>query len=131
MTFVDTSVWFALFVPSDSDYAAANHWLTTNRSELVTSDYVFDELLTLLKARNEYSLASRIGELLLNRSMARFEWVTTADFQLAWRFFRDFRDKSWSFTDCVSFAMMQRLAIRKAFAFDHHFRQFGTINVVP
>ena len=97
----------------------------------MTSDYVFDELLTLLKARNEYSLAARIGERLLNGSMTRFEWVTSADFELAWRFFRDYRDKSWSFTDCISFAMMQRLSIKTAFAFDHHFRQFGSIVVLP
>ena len=34
MTFVDTSAWFALFVPNDSDHAAANNWFATDRSEM-------------------------------------------------------------------------------------------------
>ena len=44
---------------------------------------------------------------------------------------RQYQDKGWSFTDCVSRVIMQRLDIRTAFAFDDHFRQFGTVTVVP
>jgi predicted nucleic acid-binding protein len=42
-----------------------------------------------------------------------------------------YTDKGWSFTDCTSFVVMQRLGIRRAFSFDDHFRQFGTVTVVP
>ena len=41
------------------------------------------------------------------------------------------RDKEWSFTDCVSRAVIERLGITTAVAFDEHFRQFGTVIVVP
>lgn len=34
-------------------------------------------------------------------------------------------DKGWSFTDCVSYAVIERLRIKKAFAFDRHFRQLA------
>lgn len=34
-------------------------------------------------------------------------------------------DKSYSYTDATSFAIMGRLGLRTAFAFDPHFRQFG------
>ena len=44
---------------------------------------------------------------------------------------RRFRDKNWSFTDCTSRMVMEKLAIGTAFAFDQHFRQFGTVSVVP
>lgn len=40
-------------------------------------------------------------------------------------------DKQWSFTDCTSRVVMERLGIQKVFAFDDHFRQFGTVTVVP
>jgi uncharacterized protein len=34
-------------------------------------------------------------------------------------------DKDFSFTDALSFAVMERLGIRQAFAFDRHFTQYG------
>ncbi len=49
----------------------------------------------------------------------------------AWEIFSRFRDNEWSFTDCVSRVVMGRLGISVAFAFDEHFRQFGTVSVVP
>jgi len=49
----------------------------------------------------------------------------------AWNVFRRFTDKAWSFTDCVSYVVMQRLKISTACSFDEHFRQFGTVAVVP
>ncbi|MDT7605420.1 MAG: uncharacterized protein QOF61_3417 [Acidobacteriota bacterium] len=49
----------------------------------------------------------------------------------AWEIFRDYADKDWSFTDCASKALIERLGIKTAFAFDRHFRQFGSVTVVP
>jgi uncharacterized protein len=34
-------------------------------------------------------------------------------------------DKDFSFTDALSFAVMERLGISQAFAFDRHFTQYG------
>ena len=131
MIFVDTGAWFASFVPSDRDHEVADKWFIENRQPLVTSDYVLDELLTLMKNRGEYERALNLGQGLLSGEMAHLEWVTPADVQAAWQIFSTFRDKGWSFTDCVSLAMMRRLGISVAFAFDVHFRQFGEIRVVP
>ena len=36
-----------------------------------------------------------------------------------------FTDKDFSFTDALSFAVMERLHMTQAFAFDRHFRQYG------
>jgi predicted nucleic acid-binding protein len=58
---VDTGAWFAAFVPNDPDHLAADAWLATNAEPLVTTDYVIDELLTLLKMRGEYQRALRLG----------------------------------------------------------------------
>jgi predicted nucleic acid-binding protein len=35
----------------------------------------------------------------------------------------------WSFTDCVSYAIIERLQIKQAAAFDVHFGQFGIVEV--
>ena len=42
-----------------------------------------------------------------------------------------FSDKEWSFTDCTSRVLMEKLRIERAFAFDQHFLQFGGVKVVP
>lgn len=34
-------------------------------------------------------------------------------------------DKGWSFTDCLSFLVMQRYGITDALTSDHHFEQAG------
>jgi predicted nucleic acid-binding protein len=131
MIFVDTGAWFAAFVPNDPDHPAADAWLATNVEPLVTTDYVIDELLTLLKIRGEYQRALRLGASLFAGAIARLVWVMPDDVQEAWTIFQRYQDKGWSFTDCVSRVIMQRLAIQTAFAFDEDFRQFGTVTVVP
>ncbi len=39
--------------------------------------------------------------------------------------FRRFHDKRRSFTDCVSFAVMDSLELDTAFTFDRNFEQYG------
>jgi predicted nucleic acid-binding protein len=53
--FVDTGAWFASFVSSDADHAAALDWLQGNTTPLITSDYIIDELLSLLRYRGEFA----------------------------------------------------------------------------
>jgi hypothetical protein len=131
MVFVDTSAWFASSVRTDRDYARAVQWLADNRKNLVTTDHVVDELLTLLRHRGELRRALHMGSDLFGGVLARVEKVTAEDIDRAWSVFRDFHDKAWSFTDCVSRVVMERLKVKTAFAFDEHFRQFGTVTVVP
>ena len=131
MIFADTSSLFAAFVPNDPDYPAADAWLAANTEPLVTTDYVLDELFTLLKIRGEYQRALLLGPRLFNQDVLEIEWVTEEDVRQAWQIDERHQDKAGSFTDCTSFVIMQRLQIPAAFAFDKHFRQFGTVTVVP
>ena len=131
MIFVDTGAWFAAFVPNDADHRAADAWLETNTDLLVTTDYVIDELLTLMKMRGEFQRALRVGAALFTEEIAQVVWVLPEDVAHAWETFQRYHDKGWSFTDCVSRVVMQRLGIQQAFAFDAHFRQFGTVTILP
>ena len=51
--------------------------------------------------------------------------MTPDDEDEAWAIFKKHRDKAWSFTDCTSMAVMQRLDVTTAFALDEHFEQMG------
>lgn len=131
MIFVDTGAWFARFVPSDPDHTAARNWFARNTEPLLTTDYIVDELLTLFKVRGEYRRAVEVGPPLLGGEVCNLEWVTQSDVVGAWDVFSTYQDKGWSFTDCVSRVVMERLKITTAVAFDMHFHQFGRIVVVP
>ncbi len=131
MILVDTGARYAEVVPGDPNHARVKAFLQVNREPLLTTDYVIDEVLTLLRARGEARRATRTGERLFSEELAKLEWVTPEDVRKGWEVFQRFRDKEWSFTDCVSFAIMGRLQVKKALTFDHHFKQFGTIEVLP
>lgn len=104
--------------------------MRSNSDRLVTSDYVYDELLTLFRSRGYLDRAKEWVEQ-VQHSRLDVARVTEEDIQAATGVFFKFADKDWSFTDCTSRVVMERLGIQTALAFDDHFRQFGTITVLP
>ncbi len=94
---------------------------------LYTSNYVMDETLTLLKERCGLSVPVSFREDLEASSVIRVLWVDPPVEREAWRIFKTHRDKGYSFTDCTSFALMDVHAVKNAFAYDGHFRQYGFI----
>ena len=131
MIFVDTSAWYASSSVRDANHQAARQFLASVQERLITSDYVVDETLTLFRSRGEDQHAVASGTEVIDGSFAEIITIDKQDFTAAWKMFQQFHDKEWSFTDCTSRVVMQRLGIQRAFAFDDHFRQFGTVAVVP
>lgn len=131
MIFVDTGAWYASLVPTDPDHESAVQWLVANRFPLLTTDYIVDETLTLLRVRGEKKRALLLGARFFNQTIAEVHKITSSDLTLAWKTFEQFHDKNWSFTDCTSKVVIEQLGIKVALAFDHHFHQFGTVEVVP
>jgi predicted nucleic acid-binding protein len=128
---VDTSAWFALYVPDDHDHSSAFQWYEANNQPLLTTDYVIDELLTLLRFRGELRRSLDVAQDLTKTLEIPIERITPADFDAAIGVFQRFGDKRWSFTDCTSFAVMKALKLRKAFAFDRHFEQMEGFSRLP
>lgn len=118
MIFVDSSASYARYTPRDRFHQVAIEFFQA------------DETLTLFKARGNYERALVIGQPLLSGRLADVIWVQPDDVHAAWSIYQRYRDKEWSFTDCVSYVIMQRLQICEAIAFDEHFRQFGFVNVI-
>ena len=131
MRFVDCGAWYALFVPADANHQAADGWLSANPCRLITTDYIIDETLTLMRARGYPKRALDFGRTVFGGGLAEVHYLTRGEIAEAWRVFERFQDKEWSFTDCTSKVVMEMLGITEAFASDHHFRQFGTVTVVP
>jgi predicted nucleic acid-binding protein len=123
--FVDTGGWYAAIARRDHDHEAAKAFLSDNRLQLLTSDYVMDETVTLLQSRIGHSYAVRFLDAL--QASEQIELIQLTPFHLTKtiELFRSRSDKGWSFTDCSSFVLMREYNIQYAFAFDEHFRQAG------
>jgi hypothetical protein len=128
--FVDTSAWFALAYEGDPYHIAAQSFIAPS-SRLVTTNFVIDETITLTLVRLGYWPARALGEKLWSEQYARLIHVTKADQRAAWELFKAYDDKVFSFTDCTSFAVMERLGLEYAFAFDADFEQTGRFTQVP
>jgi predicted nucleic acid-binding protein len=131
VVFADTGALYALAIESDTDHASAIQWLNSTTERLLITNFVFDELMTLMGARGFRNTAIQFGTNLINETFATHYQITDDDFLKAWHIFIKFADKEWSFTDCTSKHVIEKLGISAAFTFDHHFRQFGNVQVVP
>lgn len=56
--------------------------------------------------------------------------MTPADEDRAWQILQQYDDKEFSLTDGASFAVMKRLGISTAFAFDEDFTQYARFTVL-
>lgn len=123
--FVDTGAWYALLDSNDPDHAEVVQAFQAYRGRLITSNFVFDEAVTLARYRLGWDVAQKLGSQLRAQRIARLERVTPKDEAAAWSIFDKYRDKRFSFTDCTSFALIQRLALPLSLAIDSDFRSFG------
>ena len=134
MIFIDTAAFLAIENRRDSHHEEALSYQRAclkKGKTLVTSDYVLDESYTIIRVRAGHSIAVQFGEALRASRLLRIEHVAPDVIEAAWLLFKDFADHEFSFTDCTSFVLMQRLGIEAAFTFDSHFRQYGRFLINP
>jgi predicted nucleic acid-binding protein len=129
--FIDTGPWYASVVPGDPRHSDVLAWHRKYHSPLITTDYVIDETLTLLRSRGERSRAIALGRHFWDLSGVTIHFLTEEELRLAWAVFRDNPGREWSFTDCTSKVVIERLHIKRVMTFDHHFGQFGALEIVP
>jgi predicted nucleic acid-binding protein len=134
MIFVDTSAFLALVNRRDIHHSKALDFKDTclkTGQALITSDYVLDESYTIIRLRAGHAEAIQFGETLRKSQFIHIEYIIPEIIEEAWRLFKAYADHDFSFTDCTSFALMERLHISNAFTFDAHFREYGRFNVKP
>jgi predicted nucleic acid-binding protein len=126
--FLDSVYLIALEVENDQHHdQASEHWVTLFEKPLtlVTTSYVLDEIVTFLNSRRQHAKAIRVGDNLLHASNIQLIHVDENLFREGWSYFKQYADKTFSLTDCVSFVLMKRLGIAEALTFDKHFEQAG------
>ena len=126
MIFVDTSAWYAAEVEDDVNHEKARKFLpiiaSGKHGTPVTTDFVLDETLTLLRVRRGLDVATAFIDKIRKSKSVRVFWIDESLFEKALAIFRKSDRSVWSFTDCTSFALMNDLSIPDAFTFDNHFK---------
>ena len=126
--FVDSSGLYALADHSDSYHAQAEERvrkLIESGARLVLTDYIVDEACTLAKVRAGSDAALRLLEIVERSRAIDMVWIGVEHFEAAKALFRKHADHGYSFTDCASFVVMDKLRIRDALTSDHHFVEAG------
>jgi predicted nucleic acid-binding protein len=124
--FVDTSVWIAARNLDDVNHLRAKEILTSmlkgELGEIYTSDYILDEVVTLmLKRTKRLELAIEMGEYILKSPRIRKLRITEEIFDDAWKKFKSLKGKLMSFTDCTSLVLMEKRGIEYIASFDSGF----------
>jgi uncharacterized protein len=122
--YADSFYWIALLNEVDQYHSRVLR--TRGQGRLVSS------LAVQLEVLDAFSHDSKL------RSYAKFFWdycskdktirIIPLDSDLmdmAMQLFQSRQDKAWSFTDCISFTIMQQRNISLALTADPHFRQAG------
>ena len=122
--FADTSAIYALLDRKDRNHGAAVALLRTmgqRREVPLLSNFVVAETYGLLQIR----LGPKIARGWLFGNLWPIERVTSEDEARARDILRRYDDRTFSYVDASSFAVMERLRLSNVLAFDAHFRQFG------
>lgn len=126
--FIDTSFFKAIIDQKDEFHKKATKimdQLKQIKPDVITSNFILDESFTLIRVKCGLKLALKFREYLEESGIVlRIIRVTVDDEAAAWDWFV----KDWSklsFTDCTSFALMKRLGMENAAAFDDDFKRAG------
>ncbi len=103
---------------------ARDRWLEDGGA-LVTTDYVVDESLTLIRMRLGLDAAESWWEQVSSSSRLGWEWIDAERAEKARQWFFRWRDKRFSFTDCTSFVVMKERRLKIALTTDEHFAEAG------
>ena len=95
--FIDTSAWYAIIDKNDRDHAAAVDKVRILDHPLLTSNYIFDEILTLLKTRLGPSIAIPFGQKLWDQEVSALVRITDPTPTVLRPLFREPAARSWIF----------------------------------
>jgi len=131
LIFVDTSALKAVFDQNDDFHQQAIAVWEKAKEEktgFVISNFILDEFYTLVRSHlGRLAVLQFYQDLVKSRAQLKIVRITIKDEVEAWDFFEKLSGRKLSFTDCTSFALMKRLGLTEAFAFDKHFKKAGFI----
>jgi predicted nucleic acid-binding protein len=131
--FIDTAAWIALINRDDALHEQAKAVMDQLREAkfgLVTTEFILLEVANALSRVPFRKRAVAYINGLRRLKTVQIVPASTEFLQIGWLLYSDRIDKEWSLTDCISFEIMWRENITRAFTSDHHFEQAGFIKLM-
>lgn len=133
MIFLDSSFIVACKIGNDEHHKSSIDYLAKmiaeGNEEFVTSDYIFDEVVTVILVKSK-NLGAAIDA---GRTLRIASFILKVDeevYEKAWEIFSNQQNTKLSFTDCSTLALMQKEGIKNIATFDQDFRKVKEVEVV-
>ncbi len=130
--FIDTWGWITLFNRKERHHQQVSQLyqdIRQTHGAIVTTDYILDEVYTLLFKRVPVEMAQKALETIstsVEHGYVNVVWITPERFDVAQNLRNTYQDKpDISFTDLTSMAVMQELGIVEIVTGDAHFAHVG------
>ena len=129
--FADAGYWAALRNRRDALHPRAlqvARRLVNERWAVITTPFVFAEAYAILSRMP--NARQQVVRDTWENPIVQMEQPSYDDQQEALALLKEHADKTFSFTDALSFVIMGRLELRYAVSFDGHFKQFGKFELI-
>jgi len=130
---VDTGGWYSLADRSDQYHQQAAFFYPEalkNRHHLTTTNLIIAETYILIhRSIGHQAAISFLANIAASPRIVKIYSDSSLE-NMAENILKQYQDQDFSYTDAVSFAVMQQYKIEQAFAFDRHFITAG-FSLVP
>lgn len=123
--FVDTSFYTAYGNPRDELHDLAVQTAAHMPHPMLTTEFILIELGNVFCKSGDRSAIAAYIQLLRKEPNTIIVPASHGLFEQGLSLYCSRPDKNWSFTDCISFAVMRNEGITEALTADHHFEQAG------
>jgi len=126
--FIDTAAWLALVNKNDEFHKKAKEVrenLLKEKVNFVTTNQIIIEVANTLSKSRFKKAVVKLTESIKKSKNINVIFIDEEIYTQAWERYKNRDDKEWSFTDCISFIIMEDEEIQRAFTTDHHFEQAG------
>lgn len=125
--FIDTSAFIAITDASEQNHELMIHTLASlpKTLKLITTNFVFDETITRIRALLGVDVAYEFAQKILTLPQYQMITLETKSLRKALELMKQYKDKTFSFTDCTSFVVMQQMKLKYALTLDSDFKKAG------
>lgn len=126
--FVDSSGWIALFSARDQNHGAADRIfgrLVERQTALMTTNLILAEIHRLVLYRAGMSAAAASLERVASSPLVTIEFATSAHHRTALEWLQKLQSREITYTDAVSFAVMEMSRCPSVVTFDMDFELAG------
>jgi predicted nucleic acid-binding protein len=131
LRFADTSFWVALQFQRDAHHGDAVLLWRDQSQAIATTNHVLGETWTFLNRRVGHAQAWTFADAAFRSPRLAIHQVDDGLEREAWNWLHRHNERVYSFVDATSFAVMRRLRLAEALAFDGDFAAAGFVELRP